>query len=317
MNIQIIHGVMIAGGLIALLIGGEGLLRGSVSIARRMNLSKLFVSAVIIGFGTAMPELTVSVGAALKGSTEMALGNIIGSNIANILLILGCAALIFPLCTRGIPVGRDVMMLLASALILTTLLFLKSLVFVAGVGMLLVLAAYLVWSTRQDKKKGNPVQDHIEEDTGPTEPYGIGKAIVFCLIGLAALGVGAHFLVEGASAIARNFGVSEVVIGLTLVAIGTSLPELATAVVAAVRKHTDVVIGNILGSNAFNILAILGITAMVKPIPVPAHILQIDIWVMLGATALLAIALWRRWTIGRLMAVLMLAAYATYIISQY
>lgn len=304
--------LMILGGLVLLFFGGEGLIKGAVSLARNFGLSKLLVSAVVVGFGTSMPEMTVSVGAALKGASDIAIGNVVGSNIANILLIVGVAAILCPIFIAGAAVKRDTFVMLGASFALCGLAMTGMIGFVAGLLMFAALIGYIVWSYKQDKKDGAETAAHIEEDIEGEPQLKPAKAWVFALAGLGLLVGGAYILVEGAVAIARDFGLSEAVIGLTIVAVGTSLPELATAVVAAYRKHSDVIIGNILGSNIFNILSILGITAMLSPIPVAAQIASYDVWIMLGVAIALSIYLLRGLTIGRISGTAMLLAYCGY-----
>ena len=304
--------LMILGGLVLLFFGGEGLIKGAVSLARNFGLSKLLVSAVVVGFGTSMPEMTVSVGAALKGASDIAIGNVVGSNIANILLIVGVAAILCPIFIAGTAVKRDTFVMLGASLALCSLAITGMIGFVAGFLMFTALIGYIVWSYTQDKKSGVETAAHIEEDIEGEPQLSPGKASVFAIAGLGLLVVGAYILVEGAVAIARDFGLSEAVIGLTIVAVGTSLPELATAVVAAYRRHSDVIIGNILGSNIFNILAILGVAAMISPISIGEQIAGTDVWVMLGVAIALSIYLLRGLIIGRFSGIAMLLAYCAY-----
>lgn len=307
---------LIVSGLVLLFWGGEALLKGSVSLARNFGLSKLLVSAVIVGFGTSMPEMTVSVGAALKGSPEISLGNVVGSNIANILLIIGAGALIAPILIKDMVVRRDVVAMIAASLALCGLALTGMFNLVAGIIMLSGLFGYIFWAYRQDRRNGAEA-DHIEEDVEGETPLSVSRATLYSIIGLGLLIGGATMLVDGAISLARNFGISEAVIGLTIVAVGTSLPELATSIVASLRKHSDVIIGNILGSNIFNILSILGVTALIKPIPVAEQILNFDIWIMLAASLGLSLFLWRGLTIGRGAGVTMLVLYTAYICFLY
>ena len=309
--------LMIVGGLVLLFFGGEGLIKGAVSLARNFGLSKLLVSAVIVGFGTSMPEMTVSVEAALRGSSDIAIGNVVGSNIANILLIVGVAAILCPIFIAETVVKRDTFVMLGASLTLCGLAKIGMIGFVAGLLMLAALIAYIAWSYAQDKKGGAETLQHIEENIEGAPQLSQVKAWVFALAGLGLLVGGAYILVEGAVSIARDFGLSEAVIGLTIVAVGTSLPELATAVVAAYRKHSDVIIGNIVGSNIFNILAILGITAMISPIPIGEQIANADVWIMLGVAVFLSTYLLRGLTIGRISGVAMLLVYCGYTIRLY
>jgi cation:H+ antiporter len=309
--------LMIAGGLILLFLGGEGLLRGSVAISRNLGLSKLLVSAVVIGFGTSMPELTVSVGAAIQGAPEIVLGNVVGSNTANILLILGVAALICPISFKDIQIKRDTVMVLACTLGLCYLASINSFNLLSGLIMFSVLVGYLVWSYRQDRAQQSAIAEHIVEDVEGETRLSIPRASVYTIVGLALLVGGAMLLIEGATSLARHFGISEAVIGLTIVAVGTSLPELATAVVSSLRRHSDVLIGNVLGSNIFNIMAILAITSMILPIPASGQIVSFDMWVMLGVTLILAPFLWFKLGIGRIAGGVMVASYVCYTLYLY
>ena len=302
----------IAAGLVLLFVGGEGLVRGSVAIAERMRISKLVVGMVIVGFGTSTPELLVSLQAALAGSPEIAIGNVIGSNIANILLIIGAAALIWPIANADPSMRREGLVMLAVSAALVPLLMTGMVSRVAGIAMLGLLAAYLFITYRIESRRRESAFTHEAEEVAgiPLKPAMASAAVV---IGLGMLMLGARLLVDGATGIARDFGVSEAVIGLTIVAVGTSLPELATSVVAAWRKHADVALANIVGSNIFNILAILGLTAVVSPVPVASRFASFDAPVMLGVAAVLVVLLFTVKQIGRPLAVLLLAAYAAYI----
>lgn len=307
--------VLVVAGLFLLFIGGEGLVRGSVAIAERLGISKLLIGLVIVGFGTSTPELLVSVNAALDGAPEIALGNVVGSNIANVLLIVGIAAVIAPIANWERTAVREAV--IASLVTLVAFALAQGAVItrLEGGAMLAVLAGYLAasyWLERRDRKaKAFQLETDELKDIPLTRPW---LAPVLAIGGIAALVFGADLLVEGAVNIARDFGVPDAVIGLSLVAIGTSLPELATAVVAAVRRHSDVVLGNVIGSNIFNILAILGVTVLIHPIEVAARFRQIDTPVMLGAALLLLTLLFAAKSIGRIWGVLMLALYAAYMI---
>lgn len=304
--------LMIIAGLVLLFFGGEGLIKGAVSLASNFGLSKLLVSAVIVGFGTSMPEMTVSIGAALKDSPEIALGNVVGSNICNILLIIGISAIIYPVAVSATAVRRDTFTMIGASLILCALSFIGVINFIIGLGMFGLILGYVFWSYTKDKQSQSQMAEHVQEDVTGDTPLSSQIAAAYSVGGLALLVLGAYLMVEGAVSVARNFGISEAVIGLTIVAVGTSLPELATSVVAAMRKHSDVIIGNIVGSNIFNILAILGITAMVSPVPITGQIAEIDVWIMLGVALLLSVYLLRGYTIGRISGLAMLTAYSGY-----
>lgn len=309
--------LMIVGGLVLLFFGGEGLIKGAVSLARNFGLSTLLVSAVVVGFGTSMPEMTVSIGAALKGASDIAVGNVVGSNIANIILIIGLAAVLCPVIINASAVRRDTLVMLAATLVLCALAQVGIISALSGLLMFMALIGYITFSYLQDKKAQSETPQHIQDDIEGEPQLLPLKASLYVVIGLCLLIGGAYILVEGAVAIARDFGISEAVIGLTIVAVGTSLPELATAVVAAYRKHSDVVIGNILGSNIFNIFAILGITAMFSPIPIGEQIARYDVWIMLAVTILLSVYMLMGRTIGRISGASMLLAYLGYTVWLY
>lgn len=311
--------LLICIGLLLLVAGGEGLLRGSVALAGKLGLSTLLVSMVIVGFGTSAPELMVSVSAALKGEPNIALGNVVGSNIANVLLILGLSALFMPIACARPEIKRDALAVLLASLILVGLSLNGAIDRLLGLMMLAALAFYVSYSYLTERKTSKAQihpRDQIEEDTGKPEAS-LKKATVYCIAGLVLLVSGAHFLVEGATSLAEKFGIPNAIIGLTLVAVGTSLPELATAIVAAYRKHTDVVIGNILGSNLFNILGILGVTALIIPIPFEGRIADIDVWVMLVVAIILSPVIWTGRQINRLEGGIFLTLYLVYILWLY
>ena len=304
----------VAAGLALLLLGGEGLVRGSVAVAERLNLSTLLVSMVIVGFGTSAPELMVSTAAALKGAPNIALGNVVGSNIANILLILGMSAVIAPLaCTRP-EIMRDALAVLVASFVLVGLAQHGMIGRLSGFIMVAALGAYLSYAyltERNASRRDEVFRERIAEDLGKPG-MGLATALTLCVLGLVFLVAGAHLLVEGATAVAHRLGISNAVIGLSLVAVGTSLPELATAAISAYRKHQDVVIGNIIGSNLFNILGILGVTGIVVPIPIEGRIADIDIWIMLAVAIALAPIIWTGRVISRVEGGVFLTLYVVY-----
>lgn len=294
--------ILVAFGLVALLAGGDLLVRGAVGVARRLGVSPLVIGLTLVGFGTSAPELVTSVSAALAGAPGIALGNVVGSNIANILLILGVAAMIRPVTAQMAGLPREAAWVGGSAVGLAVLAALGQISVLAGITLLALLGTYL-WGAFRSAA----APDH---DPGiPTDP--LPKAATFLIIGLALTLGGAIALVDGATGMARAYGVPETVIGLTLVAVGTSLPELATTVMAARRGQSDVALGNILGSGIFNILGILGVTALVTPLPVDAALLP-DIAVMLATTALLLVLLYWRRGLGRVSGLVFLLTYAAY-----
>lgn len=308
--------IFIIAGLVLLFFGGEGLLKGSVGLARRFGLSNFMIGAVVVGFGTSMPELSVAIKAALDGASGIVIGNVVGSNIANILLILGTCALICPIVVADRAVFRDVMVVIAASILVSLLAQMGQITFVMGLVLCVCLFAYLFYAYRQDRlkteqEKAETIQ-HIQEDTEGANPLPLWQSSLYTLAGLALLAVGATMLVQGATAVARGFGIPESVIGLTLVAVGTSLPELATGVVAAWRRHTDIILGNILGSNLFNALCILGISALIAPVEVAPVIARYDVWVMTGVAVLLAIALKTGFRLSRKEGAVMLVIYMAY-----
>lgn len=309
----------ILAGLVLLFFGGEGLVRGSVALATRFGLSTLLVSMVVVGFGTSAPELLVSLQAAFAGTSDIALGNVIGSNISNIFLILGVASLITPVLCEGPDIKRDAIMGMLAVVLLAAISFTHELGRIEGAVMFILLMAYIVWSYRADRKKtvSEMVEmadhrEHLQQDIKPPKKESALKDILWVVAGLVLLVVGAHLLVDGAVTIARMLNVPDAVIGLTLVAVGTSLPELATAIVASIRRHSDVVIGNILGSNLFNVLCILGITGMVAPMPFTGRIAEIDVWVALAASVVLLGLIYVMRRVGRSTGIGFLAIYMAY-----
>jgi cation:H+ antiporter len=292
-------------GLAGLFLGGEFLVRGASAIARRAGMSPLLIGLTIVGFGTSAPELLVSVQAALAGQPGIAIGNALGSSVANILLILGAAAVISPLLLPFGALWRNLgFMLLACAAIWVMLLD-GTVSRLDGALLLAGLLAFLLTALRTSE----PVTG---TGTAPLVP--VWQAAAMTLGGLVVLVIGARLLVDSATTIARTFGISEAVIGLTIVAVGTSLPELATSVIAALRRQTEIAVGNVVGSNIFNIFGILGVTALITPIPAEARFATLDMtWVAgtaIGLTLIAALA----GGIPRLAGVALLAIYAAYLV---
>lgn len=296
--------LIVIGGLAGLFIGGEALVRGAVGIARKLSIPPLLIGLTVVGFGTSTPELLVSVDAALRGVPDIAIGNIVGSNIANILLIIGVSALIWPIRVAGDTLGRDTAVMLAAAVVLIPMFWMGEVGRLAGVFLCGGLALYLV---RAYQYPGQGA-----EAPEPSGPVSVWPLLAWLGAGLLALMLGARFLVEGAVNIARDAGISEAFIGLTIVAVGTSLPELATSLVAALRRQSEIAIGNVVGSNIFNVLGILGVTALIAPIPVAGRFLTLDLPVMIGVSAVLAVLLLRP-RIGRGAGVALILAYCAYV----
>lgn len=308
--------VLIGGGLALLFVGGEALLRGSVAIANKVGLSTLFVSMVVVGFGTSAPELLVSLSSAFKDAPNIALGNVVGSNIANVLLILGLSAVFAPIACSRFEIRRDSLAVVIASIVLVALALHGGIGRIAGAAMLTCLVAYLAYAFVTDRNAANGFRDRLEQDVGHAE-LPLAGAVALSLAGLAALASGAHFLVEGATALATAMGVPNAVIGLTLVAVGTSLPELATAIVSAYKKHPDVVIGNVIGSNLFNILGILGVTGLAHPLPFVGRIADVDVWVMLIVAVVLTPVIWTGRSISRFEGSAFVFLYAVYIVWIY
>lgn len=298
--------LFILGGFVALLIGGEALVKGAVDTAQRLRVPPMVIGLTLVGFGTSTPELLTSIQAALDGAPGIAVGNVVGSNIANILLIVGLSALVAPIAVGRSGFRQDMAFLVGATLLFMAIAANGHLGRISATALLAGLVLFLVLSLRRSDA-GTP------EVEAPS--LSAPKALVYFVVGLLITLLGARFLVQGAIGLAEDMGVSQTIIGLTIVAVGTSLPELITSVLAARRGHSDVALGNIVGSNIFNILGILGATALVKPIPIPSEIVAYDNWVMLGATALLIGACVTQWRITRTEGAVMLGLYVAYIAS--
>lgn len=258
-------------GLIGLALGGEILVRGSVAVARRFGLSELIIGLTLVGFGTSMPELVTTLQAASGGATGIAVGNVVGSNISNILLVLGLAALLYPIVTNPRALARDTLVMVAVTIVFCALVYFDQFTRLTGILMVAFLIAYVVVSLILDRGGETPPGDlHIQEGENMEAPDSLILGILMTIGGIVGVVLGARFLVEGAVALATQWGVSETVIGLTIVAIGTSLPELATSAIAALRGRSDVALGNVIGSNIFNLSGIIGVTAIVSPFSVYA-----------------------------------------------
>lgn len=311
--------VKLVAGFALLFCGGEVLVRGSVSLARRLEVSPFLIGATVIAFGTSAPELVVSLKAAFQGAMGIALGNIVGSNIANLLLILGLSAIIAPVVVNRSAVLRDGLALAVASVLLTLFVAMGEISRWQGALMFVVLAVLIVYSYWSERRRKSPAGDlHAREESELQDvPHRISTALVFICAGLAAVAFGAHLLVDAAVVVARGIGMSEAVIGLTVVAIGSSLPELATSIVAAYRKHADVALGNVIGSSVFNILGILGLVSVLHPIAAPEEIAVLDIWIMLGVTALVLAPVFAGLRISRPLGGIFVALYAGFITVQY
>ncbi|MDP6475236.1 MAG: calcium/sodium antiporter [Alphaproteobacteria bacterium] len=311
--------IKLVAGFVLLFCGGEVLVRGSVSLARRLQVSPFLIGATVIAFGTSAPELVVSLKAAFDDAMGIALGNIVGSNIANLLLILGMAALFAPVVVNRGAVLRDSLSLAAASLLLTLFVAMGEITRWQGGLMFVLLAALIVYSYWSERRRATPSGESGsgEEAEPPELQHNVTTALVFVVTGLASVAFGAHLLVEAAVVVARGIGMSEAVIGLTVVAVGSSLPELATSIVAAYHKHADVALGNVIGSSVFNILGILGLVSVIHPIAAPHEIAVFDIWIMLGTTALVLTPVFAGWRIGRPLGGFFVLLYAGFITVQY
>ena len=306
-------------GLIALLLGGDWLVKGAVGLAKMFGISPLIIGLTIVALGTSAPELLISLRAALTGSSGLAVGNVVGSNIANVLLVLGFPALIATMCCADDDIKSTLFFLVG-----LTGAFMVQMAFgpinrLDGLLLVLCLIAFLTQqflaARRQNRTREAEEEHDFREEVGPV-PTSIWVIVGFLMAGLVALPIGASLTVDSAVEIATRWEVPEEVIGLTIVAIGTSLPELATGVMAARQNNASVAIGNVIGSNLFNIAAIMGITATVAgTINVPAHIIDFDMWVMLAATMFLIAIPAFNLSINRLVGSLLLIAYAVYLVT--
>lgn len=309
--------LMVALGLLALVLAGDALVRGAVAMSLRLGIPALIVSLTVVAFGTSAPEMMVSVVAVLDDAPALALGNVIGSNIANVLLVLGLPALLVRVRTDESDCRKDYLLMLGAAALLIVLALMGPIRWPQALLLLAVLAAVVASQVRaailfRARKPSTDDREDIDLEVQLT-PMPVLRMVMLLAVGLAGLPLGAHYLVDGATGIALSFGISEAVIGLTLVAVGTSLPELATSITAALKGRADVALGNVIGSNIFNILAILGVAGLVGPLPVPAQMLHFDLWVMLAVSLLVGPFVFRGWPIGRRAGAALVAIYAAYV----
>lgn len=308
---------LIAGGLVLLGVGGETLVRGSVGAARALGVSPLLIGLTLVGFGTSTPELVTSLQAASVGAPGIAVGNVVGSNIANILLILGLAALIRPVVFHPAAFRRDGPMLALAVLAAAGAVLYGRLTPPVGWVFLAALAAYVVvsWLQERNAPAGDAEAERLEDQAEAVQPPRprVLPGLLMAVGGIALTVVGARLLVEGAIDVARASGVPETLIGLTVVAVGTSLPELVASSMAALRGRSDLAFGNVVGSNIYNSLGILGVTAVARPIDAPPELAGFDVWVMLGAAALLLAQ--RNLRVGRREGLVLVVCYALYVVT--
>lgn len=299
-------------GLVILLFGGDFLVKGAVNLALRLGVPALIVSLTVVAFGTSAPELLISIQAIWDGAPGIALGNVVGSNTANVLLVLGIPALLATMHTSECDTRSSYVQMIAATLLFIGLCAMGTFTPLSGMILLAALAAMLIYAAMSAKKHRDMKAEEEElEGADPNMPW--GKVIFFLLLGLVGLPLGASLLVDGAVNIATRNGISETVIGLTLVAVGTSLPELATTVMAALRRQADVALGNVIGSNMFNLLGIIGVASLVGNIPVDPQFLRFDLWVMLGASLLLIPFVFMKVDINRIWGITLSVLYVAYI----
>lgn len=301
----------LTGGLVLLATGGELLVSGAVRLAVRLGMSSMLIGLTVVAFGTSMPELFVSLFAAIDNHPEIMLGNVVGSNIANVGLILAFAALLAPLAIKFSDIATDLILVIIISFIVAGITAVGFFYRAFGIVFVACLITYTILSYRAARQKNNEKNN----DNVSGNAHSFFTILLMTFGGLIMLALGSNFFIHGAVDVARVFGVSELVIGLTLAALGTSLPELASCVSAVRRKESDLVVGNIVGSNLFNLLMVLGSTAMVKPFAMPFYLLWRDLPVMIGFTVILAPIFYYRKRLSRGNGLLLLAAYAAYIVS--
>ncbi|MEM6479611.1 MAG: calcium/sodium antiporter, partial [Pseudomonadota bacterium] len=306
-------------GLVILLLAGDVLVKGAVNLALRLGIPARIFSLTVVAFGTSAPELLISIDAVLSDQSGLAVGNVVGSNTANILMVLGVPALISTLDTTQCDARRSYIFMILGSFLFIGLCFTAPLEWWHGIVLLGALAFVLYDQFRSARRHrranaANAEDDDDEEVEGADPELPAWRIGLYLLLGIVGLPLGADLLVEGASDIAREFNISDAAIGLSLVAIGTSLPELATTVVAAWRKQADVAIGNVIGSNMFNLLAIMGATALVSPIEVASEFLRLDFWIMLAASFVLAPFVFFKWQMGRVWGAAFSITYVTYLV---
>ena len=304
-------------GLVILLFAGDMLVKGAVNLSLRLGIPAMIISLTIVAFGTSAPELLISLNATLSGASGIAVGNVVGSNIANILLVLGVPAMLFALDTSKCDTRASYFFMLFATAVFIGLAFTGGFGLWQG-GVLLAFLAYYLWINFTDAQ-GHRSEGELDSGDSASEleeadpDLATWKIALFLILGLAGLPLGADLLVDNASEIAYRFGISDAVIGLTLIAVGTSLPELATTVASAFRKQADVALGNVIGSNIFNLLGIIGVTAMVDYVAVAPMFLRFDLWVMLASSLVLIPFVLYKVHLTRLWGVALTALYLSYV----
>jgi cation:H+ antiporter len=303
--------VLLIGGLIVLIIAGEALVRGAVGIALKFNIPTLVIGMTIVSFGTSAPELFVSLKAAIEGHSELAIGNVIGSNIANIALVLGITTMILPITVKRSTAHIDWPIMMTTTVLFYFFILNGNLEWYEGLIFTLGLIAFNIYMFKSAKKSNK--EESLDVDVEKVKKSTVFFNVFLILVGCVGLAFGANWLLEGAVQIATDFGVSEHIIGVTIVAFGTSVPELITSVVAAFKKHTDISVGNLIGSNIFNILGVLGITTLVKEIPVSIQVINSDVFWLLGISLLVFPLMIIGYRINRFKGFLLFVSYSVYI----
>ena len=316
---MLVPALLLVLGIVFLIIAGDWMVRGAAALARHWGVPALIVGLTIVAFGTSAPELVVGVQAVMQGAGELAAGNVIGSNIANVLLALGLPALIMAIPTNMTGVARNTFICLFATVLFIALAFINNPLAMWQGGILFTgIILYLLYMFRLSKAGiHDPILDEMTEieegeDGLPTKVW---VSFAYVIIGIAGLVIGGKLIVDNSVLIAAQMGISETIIGLTIVAIGTSLPEIATVVVASYRGHSEVAIGNVLGSNVFNLFAVMGATALTGPVPIERQLLTFDVWVMLASSTALLIFVLTRQPIGKKTGAIFLVGYALYMLA--
>lgn len=301
-------------GIVLLVVAGDFLVRGAVSLAQKAGISTLVIGLTIVAFGTSAPELVVGIDAVLKGSPTLAIGNVVGSNIANSLLVVGLPAVFAPMTCAAPRLGRNLAMMMFATIIFMGFAQTGVFEWTQGLVLLVLLGLFLGYSGMRANNSSSAISGMDEIEAVQDNPISYRKSWIMVLGGLTGLIIGADMLVAGSIELARAFGVSEALIGLTLIALGTSLPELVTALVAAARGHCDVAVGGVIGSNIFNLLGIIGVSSLFGDIPVPDSFVTFDLWVMFAAGIMLILFTKMRAMSGKFAGVVMVMLYSGYII---
>jgi len=303
-------------GIAILIVAGDVLVRGSASLAKGWGISPLIIGLTVVALGTSAPELVVSIGAVLAGAPGLAVGNVIGSNTANMLLVLGIPAMILPITTTTPGTRRNITVAIVAAIIFSLMAWGGIIVFWQGAllfSLIIIYLLYLFFQAKSGKQIPADIAEMVDVDHMDGLPKRTWTVALFIVAGIIGLPIGGHLVGSNAVIIAANLNISDAIIGLTIVAIGTSLPELATSVIAALRGHSELAVGNVFGSNIFNVFAVGGAAALTGDLPIDASLLHLDIPVMLGASLIIALFVFARKPIGRMSGFLLVGAYVAYL----